>query len=413
MADQVATWAQRIRSLREARGWSQAEAAERLRGHTADELPEASNLVRRWKAWELGENKPGTYYQPIIAATLGTATASLFPPVERTESGLELLSSTGMDTLEIVSRLNASAVNDATLDGLRITVDRLCSDYASTSAAELIMEGRQWLRRISELQEQRLSFRQRRDALELAGWLALLVGCLEYDLGDRRAAEATRQAALSLGQDVDSPGIIGWAFEMRAWFALTSGDYRGVLAAAEAGQSASGTHSVTVQLIAQEAKAWARMGKRDEMLSTLERGRRVLDSLPYPENIDNHFVVDPAKFDFYAMDCYRHLGEDRLARELAEEVIRVGTDFNGRKKSPMRIAEAQITLGVAAAREGDLEQALARGRRALSGDRKSLPSLAMVSKDLASVLKERYEDEPEAREYLGELRNIQGPSGGW
>ncbi|MEV8204371.1 hypothetical protein [Streptomyces sp. NPDC079189] len=38
--------------------------------------------------------------------------------------------------------------------------------------------------------------------------------------------------------------------------------------------------------------------------------------MPYPENLDHHFVVDPAKFDFYAMDCYRLLGEDRFARTL-------------------------------------------------------------------------------------------------
>lgn len=413
MLEEVPVWAQRIRSLRTARGWSQAEAAERLRGQTGETLPESSNLLRRWKAWELGENKPGTFYQPLIAATLGTVTASLFPPVDRNDLDVDILSATGMDTLEIVSRLNASTVNDATIEGLRITVDRLCSDYASAVASELIVEGRQWLRRITELQEQRLGFRQRKEALELAGWLALLVGCLEYDLGDRRSAEATRQAALSIGQEIENPGIVGWAFEMRAWFALTSGDYRGVLAATEAGVLAAAGHSVAVQLIAQEAKAYARMGKRDQMLSALERGRVVLDRMPYPENIDNHFVVDPSKYDFYAMDCYRHVGEDRLARELAGEVIRVGTDFNGRKRSPMRIAEAQITLGVAAAREGDLEEAVARGRKALGGDRKSLPSLAMVAQDLATVLKDRYEDEPDAREYLNDLRAIQRPSAGW
>lgn len=156
-------------------------------------------------------------------SALGTVTASLFPPVERTESGIEILSAKGTDKLEIVSRLNVSAVNDATLDGLRIMVDELCSEYASASPVDPILEGRQWLRRITELREQRLGFRQRRDALELAGWLGSSCGCLEYDLGDRRAAEAARQAALSLGQEVDSPGIIGWAFEMRAWFALASG----------------------------------------------------------------------------------------------------------------------------------------------------------------------------------------------
>jgi hypothetical protein len=24
--------------------------------------------------------------------------------------------------------------------------------------------------------------------------------------------------------------------------------------------------------------------------------------MPYSENLDHHFIVDPAKFDFYAMD---------------------------------------------------------------------------------------------------------------
>lgn len=406
MAEQSPVWAKRIRALREAHGWSQSEAVERMRGHSSKSLPDTDNLLRRWKAWELGENKPGSFYAPIIAATLKTVTASLFPPDIRSEADMELLSATGMDTLEIVSRLSASAVNDATIEALRITVDKLCSEYASKPPHELVVEGRQWLRRIVEMQEQRLSFRQRRDTLELAGWLALLVGCIEYDLGDRRRAEATRKAALKLGQEVESGGILGWAHEMRAWFALTSGDFRGVVAAAEAGQAVAGSHSVGVQLIAQEAKALARMGRRQEMESALERGRVLLDSMPYPDNLENHFVVDPAKFDFYAMDCYRHVGEDRLARGLADEVVRQSTDFDGRQKAPMRIAEANITLGVVAAREGDLNEAITFGRRALAGDRKSLPSLAMVSQDLEVVLRNQYETESEAREYLHDLSRI-------
>ncbi|MEU4740114.1 hypothetical protein AB0G02_06555 [Actinosynnema sp. NPDC023658] len=311
-----------------------------------------------------------------------------------------------MDTTEIVSRLRASSIDEATLQALRITVDRLCSEYAHRSPEELVAEGRRWLRRIVGMQEQRLGFGQRRDSLELAGWLTLLVGCLECDMGNRRAAEATRRSALSLGQEVGSAGILGWAHEMKAWFALTSGDYRGVVAAAQTGQTASGRRSVGVQLIAQEAKAWARMGRQAEMEGALERGRVLLDSMPYPDNIHNHFVVDPLKFDFYAMDCYRHVGDDRLAGALADEVIRAATDSNGFERAPMRIAEARITLGVAAAREGDLEGAVTFGRQALSGGRKSLPSLAMVSRDLATVLADRFSGEAEAESYLEQLREI-------
>lgn len=376
-----------------------------MRRHTDENLPDQEHLVRRWKAWELAENKPGKHYAALIAATLGTVTASLFPP-ESSKRDAEVLSATGMDTLEIVSRLQASDINDATLQAVRITVERLCSEYAHSNPAELITEGRRWLRRIVEMQEQRLTFTQRRESLELAGWLALLVGCIEYDLGDRRSAEGTRQAALSLGTEIGHPGILGWAHEMRAWFSLTSGDYRGVIAAAQGGQAVAGNHSVAVQLLAQEAKAWARMGRTVEMQRALDRGRDVLEALPYPEDIDNHFVVDPAKYDFYVMDCYRHVGDDRLAQTLAEDVIRAGTDFNGHERSPMRIAEARITLGVAAARSGDLDQAIAYGRRALAGDRKSLPSLAMVSQDLAQVLNDQYSAEPEARDYLAQLQTM-------
>jgi hypothetical protein len=38
---------------------------------------------------------------------------------------------------------------------------------------------------------------------------------------------------------------------------------------------------------------------------------------PIPTNLDHHFVVDPTKYDFYAMDCYRQFAEDHLAETLA------------------------------------------------------------------------------------------------
>ncbi|MFF8394297.1 hypothetical protein [Streptomyces sp. NPDC016172] len=132
----------------------------------------------------------------------------------------------------------------------------------------------------------------------------------------------------------------------------------------------------------------------------------MLEGMPHPENLDNHFVVDPAKFDFYAMDCYRLVGEDKLARTLAEEVLRVGTDFDRTDRSPMRNAEARVTLGVTAAREGDLEQALIMGARALEGDRKSVPSLIMTSRELAAEMRRRCAAEPAAQDYLNRLHTL-------
>ncbi|MFD0229062.1 XRE family transcriptional regulator [Streptomyces hirsutus] len=405
MTDDRPAWARRIAAERAARDWSQRDAVRALRAHAPTELPAEESMIRQWKRWESGQ-APNDFYQPIIAATFGTVTHALFPAPARRDGDREILAASGMETLEIVSRLNRSDVDGATLDALRITTDRLCSEYPYMPSDQLIIEGRQWLRRVVELHTKSLTLAQHREVLALSGWLALLVGCVEYDMGDRHAAESTRRAALSLATEADHAEVAGWAHEMRAWFALTTGDYRGVISAAQAGGEAAPHHSVAVQLAGQEAKAWARLGDRRQVEVALDKGRRLLEEMPHPENLDNHFVVDPAKFDFYSMDCYRLVGEDKLARTLAEEVLRAGTDFDGRERSPMRNAEARVTLGVTAAREGDLEEALTMGARALAGDRQSVPSLIMTSRELAAEMKRRYSSEPAAQDYLARLHSL-------
>lgn len=405
MSDGRPAWAQRIAAERAARDWSQRDAVKALRAHATDTLPADESMIRQWKRWESGQI-PNDFYRPLIAAVFGTVTHALFPAPARRDGNHEVLAASGMETFEIVSRLNRSDVDAATLDALRITTDRLCSEYPYMPSEQLLIEGRQWLRRVVELHSKSLTLAQHREVLALSGWLALLVGCVEYDSGDRHAAEVTRRAALSLANESDHAEVAGWAHEMRAWFALTTGDYRGVVRAAQAGAEVAAHHGVAVQLAGQEAKAWARIGDRRQVEVALDKGRRLLEGMPHPENLDNHFVVDPAKFDFYSMDCYRLVGEDKLARTLAEEVLRTGTDFDGTERAPMRNAEARITLGVTAAREGDLEQAIIMGERALQGDRRSVPSLIMTSRELAAEMKRRYASEPAAQEYLTHLRDL-------
>ena len=396
MVDDRPAWARRMANERNARGWSQAEAVRAMRAHAPGELPSdraCCGSGSGGKPAKSSRPREGTFYKPIIAETFGTVTHAMFPVAPQRDAEADVLAMAGMDTLELVGRLQRSDLDQATLDGLRIMADRLCSEYPFMPADQLLTEGRAWLRRITALQGQRVTLKQHRDILVLAGWVALLVGCVEYDTGNRQAAETTRQAALSLGTEADHGEIIAWAHEMRAWINLTSGDYHGVIAAARTGTEVTPHSSVAVQLAAQEAKAWARIGDRRQTEVALDRGRRLLETMPYPENLDHHFVVDPTKFDFYAMDCYRMLADDKMAENLANEVIRASTDFDGRERAPMRLAEAHVTLGVVAARQGDVDTAVAEGERALSDPRKSLPSLLMTSRDLTRVLTELYPSE--------------------
>lgn len=410
MGDDRPDWARRMVQEREARGWSQRDAVRAMlpRLETdGDYMPDEQDLLRQWKRWETGETFPRKYASSI-AATFSTATGAMFPKPSKRDGNSEILVASGMDTTDILARLQASDVDEATLNAIRMTVDRLCCEYAYMPADQLLVEGRAWLNRVASLLRRRLTLSQHREVFALAGQLALLVGCVEYDSGLRREAEATRRSALSLGSEAGHPGIQGWGHEMRAWFALTARDYRGVIAAADAGIAAAPNDPVSVQLYAQKAKAWARLGDRQQTEVALDSGRQLLELMPYPENIENHFVVDPAKFDFYRMDCYRRVGEDRLAEQLASEVVRTNVDFDGTERAPMRIAEARVTLGVAAARGGDLDTALSHGEQALAGDRRSMPSLALVATDLGEVLHDRYSKAPEATDFIAHLRELKG-----
>ncbi|HEU0090432.1 MAG TPA: XRE family transcriptional regulator [Pseudonocardiaceae bacterium] len=383
--------------------------SERRRGRYANFLRRAfayrpAGSVKRW---ERGRNKPDEFYRPLIAATFGTVVESIFPTklfsVSRRTVEDVLISRSGMDTHELVQRIRRPSVDNTTLDALALTVEQLCCSYTQRDPVELIAESRDWLSQIRHLLDERLTLTQHKDVLDAAGWLTLLIGCLEYDLGQSQAAEATRLGALQLGSEADNPSIVGWSHEMRAWFAITKGRYREVIEAAQAGQDAAPGRSVSVQLFAQEAKAWARMGNQRNVVHALEKGRILLDSLPYPEHPDNHFVVDPDKFDFYAMDCYRLIGDDDLAGMHAREIIKKTTAFDGTDLSPMRRAEAEITLGVIAAHHGAVEEALRYGHEALSIGRRSRPSLLMVGSELDRALLERYPHNDEVHAFHAAL----------
>jgi hypothetical protein len=86
-----------------------------------------------------------------------------------------------------------------------------------------------------------------------------------------------------------------------------------------------------------------------ELRRVLDHGQQLLNGFPAPSRTDNHFIVDPAKWDFYAMDAYRLVGDDELAKRHAHEVLHSGISPEGIELSPMRVAEAGLTLGVVAA----------------------------------------------------------------
>jgi hypothetical protein len=121
-------------------------------------------------------------------------------------------------------------------------------------------------------------------------------------------------------------------------------------------------------------------------------------------------VVDPDKFDFYAMDSYRMAGDDELAGHHARRVLELGTRPDGAERWPMRMAEARLTLAAAAARAGELEQAVSTGVGAFRSGRRSLPSLLMVAGEVDAELHRRYPHERPTADFRDAMRSLGRPS---
>lgn len=310
-------------------------------------------------------------------------------------------------TVELLQRIQRSDAGAVALEQLDRQVYGLCCRYVSDDAATLRGEAQGLLRDVSEMLRRPVGLRAHQELLVQTGWLALLVGCLEYDLGLPSAAENTRVAARTLGSEAGASEIIGWAHEMAAWFALTSNRHTEVISHARDGQRAAPHHSVVLQLIGQEAKALARLGRVAELRDVLERGRTLLSTYASTnEDTTHHFIIDVAKWPFYSMDACRLAGDDEMAAEYARLVIDNHTRPDGSIASPMRVSEAQLTLATVAARRGELQAAVHEGMSALTAERKSLPSLLLVAGELDAELHRRYPNEPETSEFRDALRAI-------
>jgi transcriptional regulator with XRE-family HTH domain len=362
---------ERLRELRLARGLSLRDLA-------------AAAYVAKSTVSELENGKTGPMFDTAQALdrALGAGGELTGMVAERETPDL-------WETAELLERVRATDVSPATVEALHVTAFELCCVYGWQDANQLRAEGLRWLREVVRLLRRPVGLTEHRELLTVAGWLALLVGCVEYDLGMRPAAEATRVAALELATEGGNNEIAAWAWEMAAWFALTSGRFRDVIDAAEVGKDIVGEHTAAVQLVGQEAKARARMGDAPGVRAALEQGRRLLDGSPRPSRPEHHFVVDPDKWDFYAMDAFRLVGEDELARHHAREVLRLGTAPDGTEKAPMRMAEARLTLGTVTARAGDLEQAVDVALSAFAARRRSLPQLLMIAREVRDELRRR------------------------
>ena len=309
------------------------------------------------------------------------------------------------DIMVMIQEADRTDIGLGTIEGLYTIFDKLCRDYPSAPAPELRQKLRRLYSRVMHLMRGRMTLAQHKELIAISGWATALLACVDWDMNQREAAETARDATLRFARDIGHSELTAWSYEMQAWFALTEGRYSDVTSIAKAAQTIGGKNSAIVQLIMQEARGWARLGNRKAAESAIDRGHALLQELPaidYPR----HFIFDRTKFPFYVASCYQWLGDDDKAEMYAQQVLSECERYGTTERSPMRIAEVHITLGIIRARRGNLEGAVESGSHALTYDRKSGPSLLIRAGELNKLMTEKYPGTRQAREFDERFRAI-------
>lgn len=395
-----------LRSQRRARGWDMPRMAHRLAAAAGEDrgtLPDQETLTGYIRRWEAGRVGVSERYELLFAKAFGMdpgemeAAASAPRPV-RPDDALDPTDDP-LDFIELTRRAEQHDAGHGALEMLRAVTDRLCRDYPAESAEDLASRGTGYLRCALDRLDGRVTLAQHRELLVIGGWLAALLGCLHYDLGNTGSAEAARVMARNLGQQAGHGEIIAWSCELAAWFALVEGRHADVVRWAQAGMGHAGRTNAAVQLALQAARGYARMGD-DRAIQALRIGQRILDQLPEPEYPEHHFTVDQDKYDFYAGTIWTWLGtDDATAATHAKLAIAKCVLPSGRVRWPMRVAVSKLDLAVIADRRGDLDEAVAHATAALQLPRWSAQLLPRAA-ELGHSLAARHQHELLVREYL-------------
>lgn len=364
------------------------------------------------RSWEgrLAGNKPDA-----IASDAATSVTPVGGPgadanpvwlgQERAQAGDGFESGEDTDIMLMLQEADRSDIGPGTIESLYTIFDKLCRDYVSSSALEVQQGLKRLYARIMRLRQGRMTFGQHKELIALSAWVTALLACVDWDMNEREAAETARAATLRFAKEIGHPELMAWSYEIQAWFALTEGRYSDVTSIAKAAQSIGGENSAIVQLIMQEARGWAKLGNREAFELAIERAHNLLQRLPavdYPR----HFVWDSTKFPFYVASCYQWLGEYDKAEEYATQVL-TECEANGTTaRSPMRLAEVYIILGLVHAHRGEVEAAVNSGMRALTYERKSGPSLLIRAAELNAAIAERFPGAPDAVQFDEKLRSI-------
>src|SRR6266508_5047903 len=168
-------------------------------------------VLAEWQVWERTGQRP--LIEPLPPAEV------LADPVHLTgRQDLVVVQEPDVtDVLELARQAEASDLGGGTLEMVDRAVDRFCREYPKAAPGVLVPRVQQRLRYLARLLEGRVTLAQHRHLLVASGWLATLLACLQFDLGDRDGAEASQAAAYTFARQAEHAELLAWTSGTCRW----------------------------------------------------------------------------------------------------------------------------------------------------------------------------------------------------
>ena len=356
---------------------------------------------RWWLDLENGRISPRQRELEIIANLLRTTTGALTGEEAGRLASVHNPDDASGDVLDLLAVVDGTDVGHGVISNLEGAVLRLRRSYSTTPPRVLGEQLAAYLATVQRLLRGRLMLTQRRDVMAQAGWLALLYGTVWLDRAVTVRAWNYRNAALHTAQELGHTELEAWAWETPAWFALMEGRFRDAAEFCERGRAVAPQSSVLVALNAQEARARGRLGQRDETIAAIQRAERVIERIPPPEDLSDHYTFDPAKVDFYAATAFLALDEPERAEYHARNVIAASSDAGSPNYWPTRVGSARMDLSLALAQRHEIDAAGYEANLAFEGPFVRLSTLVRAQAVMRALAP--YRDVAEVRDFSGRL----------
>ncbi|MER5627884.1 hypothetical protein ABT061_43360 [Streptosporangium sp. NPDC002544] len=296
------------------------------------------------------------------------------------------LADTEREAYELTRHSERTEIGPRSIERFHQIISDYGHAYPRHSAEELWHSVLADRRHVVELLHLRMTLAQRRELYIAAAWLSVILAWAAQDRGQVRTSLAYAADARHHDEEAGHDEITAWAWDVEATTLLYDDRPRDALHAAEQGAAiAPAATAACTRLIGQLARIHARLGHTAPAHQALAALREDTERLP--AHVSGLFGADAVRAWSVAATSSLWLGHDDQARAYAEQALEIYEQAP--HLSPTRRAITALDLGIACARLGDPERAVAYGITAIAAPRYAA-AIINRSTTLGTVLEHTY-----------------------